>query len=86
MKDLTKKIEEVFTKITLAEDGVENTGQVLKEQGGFVDDWDDIFVAITFAEAGEFETARQILKKNFMNLRRYTTLQNGVRRCCFAGK
>jgi len=30
---------------------------------GFTEKWDRLFSAVTFAEAGEFETAREILKE-----------------------
>ncbi|MBI5740737.1 MAG: hypothetical protein HZA16_08445 [Nitrospirae bacterium] len=59
MKNLTRKIEDLFMEITFAEEPGTNH---LKNSSGRFSDWlNDIFTAITFAEAGEFETARNVM-------------------------
>lgn len=39
---------------------------------GFKDSWDRLFSAITFAEAGEFETAREIMREKPRDRKRDT--------------
>lgn len=39
---------------------------------GFTKRFDQIFTAITFAEAGEFETAREIMREETRNQKRDT--------------
>ncbi len=39
---------------------------------GFTEKWDRLFSAITFAEAGEFETAREMLREKPRDEKRET--------------
>lgn len=59
MKDITGRLQDLFMEIAFAE---ERDIRLLKNiSGRFAERLDKLFAAITFAEAGEFDTARIFL-------------------------
>jgi hypothetical protein len=65
MTRLAKKMEELFTDITFAEDREFKSVRELLKKGN--EALEDVFTAIAFAEAGEFETAVTYINKNGSN-------------------
>ena len=62
MTNLARRLEELFTEITFAEDRVFSPVQkTLRKVGQKID---DTFTAITFAEAGVFEIALSTMNRN----------------------
>lgn len=59
MKDIARKIEDTFTEISFAEE--RNVGFPRNISGCLTERLDALFAAIAFAEAGEFDTARNFL-------------------------
>jgi len=84
MTHLARRLEELFTEITFAEDRVFNPGQkALRKVGQKID---DTFIAITFAEVGVFDIALSTLnkdgkrpthRKSGYRPKRFTTLCSG---------
>jgi hypothetical protein len=59
MKNTAGKIEEMFTEITFAE---ERDIRYPRNNSGCFTDWcDNLFTAVTFGGAGEFDTARDFM-------------------------
>ncbi len=52
---------------------------------GFSEKWDRLFSAITFAEAGEFETAREILREKDRDQKRDTKIARKTARLTAPG-
>ncbi len=62
MKELAKKLEEMFINITFAEEReFRSAREALRK---FAQKIEDTFTAIAFAEAGEFETAASYINKD----------------------
>ncbi len=62
MKELAKKLEEMFINIAFAEEReFRSAREALRK---FAQKIEDTFTAIAFAEAGEFETATSYINKN----------------------
>lgn len=59
MKSIGKRIEDVFTEITFAEERIIPVGVTGGRKAETA--WDRTFTAITFAEAGEYEKALDFL-------------------------
>lgn len=59
MRKIGLYLEELFTEAALAEERETRSGGRISRRFG--DLFDSLFMAITFAEAGEFGTAREIL-------------------------
>ena len=59
MKNIARRIEEMFIEIAFAEEREIN--HLKKISGRFTEGLDKHFTAITFAEAGEFDTARDFM-------------------------
>lgn len=59
MKNLSGRIEEIFIEIAFAEE--RESGQLKNISGRFTEWFDKHFTAITFAEAGDFDTARDVM-------------------------
>ena len=65
MTKLAKKMEELFTDITFAQDREpKSVSEYLEKVSQALE---NVFTAITFAEAGEFETAVTYINKNDSN-------------------
>lgn len=59
MKRISQYMEDIFTEAALAEErDMRNRGQISGRSGDLLD---SLFTAITFAEAGEFDTARDMM-------------------------
>lgn len=74
MKRALSKINDLLTAAALAETGLDRTVRIIPGNDG--DRWlagqrEALFTAITFAEAGEFETARQIMHEAEERKRRF---------------
>ncbi len=52
---------------------------------GFSEKWDRLFSAITFAEAGEFDTAREILREKDRDQKRDTKITRKTARLTAPG-
>jgi hypothetical protein len=64
MKRALSKINDLLTAAALAETGLDRTVRAIPGNDGdrrLAGQWEALFTAITFAEAGEFETARRIM-------------------------
>lgn len=62
MTNIARKLEELFTEITFAEDRVFSPARkALRKIGQKID---DIFIAITFGEVGAFDGALNTINKN----------------------
>jgi len=59
MKQLARRIEEMFIEIAFAEE--RETSHLKNISGRFTEELDNHFTAITFAEAGEFGTAKDFM-------------------------
>lgn len=68
MKNLTGIIEDLFMEIAFAEEPEIN--HLKNSSGRLADRLDGMFTAITFAEAGEFDTARNVIVSGFGDGRR----------------
>jgi hypothetical protein len=62
MKKLTRKLEELFTDITFAEERAFKPAQ--KATGGFTQTIENFFTAVAFSEAGEFEIEKGYITKD----------------------
>jgi hypothetical protein len=52
---------------------------------GFWEKWDRLFSAITFAEAGEFETARELVRGKARDEKRDTEIKRKIARISAPG-
>jgi hypothetical protein len=52
---------------------------------GFWEKWDRLFSAITFAEAGEFGTARELMRENARDEKRDTVIKRKIPRISAPG-
>ncbi len=69
MKDIARKIEDIFTGIAFAE---ERDIRLLKHiSGSYAERIDALFTAVTFAEAGEFDSARSFMGGGSGNSKRH---------------
>ena len=64
---------------------VKNNQKEDKKMKGFGEKWDRIFSAITFAEAGEFETAREIMREKSRDEKRDTPIARKTARISAPG-
>jgi hypothetical protein len=74
MKRALRKISDLLTAAALTETGLDRTVRAIPGKGGdrrLAGQWEALFTAITFAEAGEFETARQIVHEAGERKRRF---------------
>ena len=90
MKTFMNTLEEVFTAITYAEEGVsEDTGYTFKEHGiwDYLEMQNAIFAAEAFAEIGDFDIAREIFK-GYLEKHKYESaiFQKDMQVCCLLGK
>ena len=74
MKRALSKINDLLTAAALAETGLDRTVRAIPGNDGDrrrAGEREALFTAITFGEAGEFETARQIVRETEERKRRF---------------
>ncbi len=69
MKNLGRKIEDIFIEIAFAEE--RDIGHLKNISGRYTERLDALFTAVTFAEAGEFDAARLFIGGGSGNSKRH---------------
>ncbi len=78
MKDIARRLEDLFIEIAFSE---ERDVRLLKNiSGRFTERVDELFTAITFAEAGEFNAAKRLIGGGAGNSRRH--VERSLQRFC----